>query len=399
MTARSRALALLAALFMAAGCGVKAPPRPPAKPVPAEPEGFHARVREGCVELAWRPATVAALAGATVAAGTTAGRVPGQVEGAAAGTTAGQVPGPVVGATADAAPKPAPAPAPTGAAARAAGRAVEAAAALISPPAESYEVLRAEEPAASEAPVFAVAAQTRETSWRDCAPAAGAGYLFQVRPVSADGRRGKETRKALVKIAAPLPAPGKLTAKAGDRFVELSWRRPAGLPEGAAFNIYRSKDPDRFGWQPVNPQPLTATTYADGPVENGTKYFYQVRAAMRPEKAAVVEGPAATAAATPVDKVPPSAPAGLTAAFTGKAVEMRWFKNQEPDLKGYLVYRRTGEQGNFQRLTPTPIADTGYIDKTAKRGREYQYLVTAVDTSDPPNESAASEMQTVYLTP
>jgi len=371
MTARSRRslLALGATLFLSAGCGVKAPPRPPAKPVPAEPEGFHARVREGCVELAWRPATVETLAGAAVAAGATAG----------------------------AAPKPAPA--ATGAAARAAGRAVEAAAALIPPPAESYEVLRAEEPAAGEAPIFEVAAETRETSFRDCAPAAGAGYLFQVRPVSADGRRGKETRKALVKIAAPLPAPGKLTAKPGDRFVELSWRRPAGLPEGAAFNIYRSKDPDRFGWQPVNPQPVTAATYADGPVENGTKYFYQVRAAVRPEKAAVVEGPAATASATPIDNVPPSAPAGLTAAFTGKAVEMRWFKNQEPDLKGYLVYRRTGEQGKFQHLTPTPIADTGYIDKTAKRGREYQYLVTAVDTSDPPNESAGSETQSVYVTP
>ncbi len=112
------------------------------------------------------------------------------------------------------------------------------------------------------------------------------------------------------------------------------------------------------------------------------------------------------------DTFPPATPTGLyavpgqTTATTDNqqltannlVIDLSWQPNTEPDLAGYIVYRRqlpspnsTAPAGTAPngtpptRLTPTPLPGPAYRDPTAIPGQTYAYSITAIDTSG--NES------------
>jgi hypothetical protein len=90
------------------------------------------------------------------------------------------------------------------------------------------------------------------------------------------------------------------------------------------------------------------------------------------------------------DTFPPAPPTGLAAipgtSATQTSMDLSWEPGSEPDLAGYLVYRRAGSDATTTRLTPAPLAGPAFRDLTATPGTRYSYTVTAVDTSG--NESA-----------
>ncbi len=102
------------------------------------------------------------------------------------------------------------------------------------------------------------------------------------------------------------------------------------------------------------------------------------------------------------DTFPPAVPTGLEAAPGGNAsggqaadhsIDLSWTPNTEPDLAGYLVYRRqisaSGTlDGPVTRLNETPLPAPAYRDHTAVPGQRYAYQITAIDTSG--NESTPS---------
>ncbi|WP_213805604.1 fibronectin type III domain-containing protein [Granulicella sp. dw_53] len=98
------------------------------------------------------------------------------------------------------------------------------------------------------------------------------------------------------------------------------------------------------------------------------------------------------------DTFPPAVPTELAAILgepsTGptrsSSIDLSWQPNSEPDLAGYLVYRRTLSNTSTpaSRLTATPLSGPSFRDLTAVPGQRYAYTVTAVDTSG--NESAPS---------
>ena len=69
---------------------------------------------------------------------------------------------------------------------------------------------------------------------------------------------------------------------------------------------------------------------------------------------------------------------------------MSWNANSEPDLLGYLVYRREPPAVSASRLTESPVPGTTFTDRAARPGATYVYSVTAVDRSPRRNESAMS---------
>jgi hypothetical protein len=267
-------------------------------------------------------------------------------------------------------------------------------------PVTQWEVLRAPAPAPGSDALYEVIATAPETTYRDCTPPAEAATWYAVRGLSATGARGKANGPIKTMTLQPPGAPAITRTEPNNGFIEFVWDAPAAS-EGATigYNVYRSTDPAAFPWLPANPQPLGVTSYADGPLVNGTRYFYEVRAARLTAAGLPIEGPAATTAATPADRKPPSAPQGLAAAGGPDGVNLRWLKNPEADIKGYLVYRRVEGESAFKLLVTAPIPAPMYLDKSARKGVIYEYAVTAVDSADPPNSSPFSSPQSAYIAP
>jgi fibronectin type 3 domain-containing protein len=98
------------------------------------------------------------------------------------------------------------------------------------------------------------------------------------------------------------------------------------------------------------------------------------------------------------DTFPPSVPTGLAAVGTAgengagnearPAIDLNWQPNAEPDLAGYIVYRREGS-GEWQRISSAqPLVGSGYHDATVAAGHTYEYAVSAIDQEG--QESARS---------
>ncbi|MER7759668.1 PA14 domain-containing protein [Streptomyces sp. NPDC097619] len=82
-----------------------------------------------------------------------------------------------------------------------------------------------------------------------------------------------------------------------------------------------------------------------------------------------------------VDKTAPLAPTGLKATYaatTAKA-SLTWSRNQEMDLAGHHVERRTGGTGAWSRLTTAPLTGTAFTDAPPATGATYEYSLRAVD--------------------
>jgi uncharacterized lipoprotein YddW (UPF0748 family) len=103
-----------------------------------------------------------------------------------------------------------------------------------------------------------------------------------------------------------------------------------------------------------------------------------------------------------LDSIPPNAPQNVTTAIGIKGVTVRWAtpllaKDKEP-VYGYVVYRFDGEEKvdltDPEHILHIQYNDTPYFtDTTAKKGRTYLYVVTALDRlkneSDPSPTVAA----------
>jgi hypothetical protein len=92
---------------------------------------------------------------------------------------------------------------------------------------------------------------------------------------------------------------------------------------------------------------------------------------------------------------PPAVPAGLAAVGTagengaGPAIDLNWQPDTEPDLAGYIVYRREAS-GPWQRISPAqPVVGPAFHDANVAAGHTYRYAVSAIDQEG--HESARSE--------
>ncbi len=267
-------------------------------------------------------------------------------------------------------------------------------------PAVRWEVLRAEEPAAGEGPAYEILGRVEKPGYVDTDVGLNQKVYYSIRGISSEGRRGRKSAPVKVLNLTPPPAALYPQSNPGNKFVEISWTPPRGLPEGAGFNIYRAPEVALFPWRPINASPVTDTRFVDGPLKNNQRFFYEIRTVVSVEGYPPVEGPSASiVSAVPRDRTPPDPPRGFTAVWTQEGVRMRWMANQSPDVAGYIVVRRRHGVGDFEELFLDPIKKTEYLDSSARRGVEYDYAVYAVDNATPPNPSNYSDVQEVYAEP
>jgi hypothetical protein len=101
------------------------------------------------------------------------------------------------------------------------------------------------------------------------------------------------------------------------------------------------------------------------------------------------------------DVFPPAVPKGLAAvAVAGEnggapAIDLNWQPNTEPDLAGYIIYRREGT-GDWQRISPQQLlVGPDFHDAHVEAGKSYQYAVTAVDQDEHESGKSAEATETV----
>ncbi len=223
---------------------------------------------------------------------------------------------------------------------------------------------------------------------------AGAHYTYRVQAVNRRGAAGPPSLEVTVDFSLPPPPPAHLSAVARNGVIDLTWQEPAPAPAGSStprgYNVYRGTQPGHYAPEPVNGRPIRETRYQDPDVGSGVTYYYVVRSVGSEQPPWLESQDSDAVAVTSIDVTPPAPPQGLVAVPAPSSIDLSWRANTEPDLLGYLVYRRELPALVPTRLTPTPIQATAFTDRTVRPGATYAYWVTAVDRSPRHNESAPS---------
>jgi len=185
----------------------------------------------------------------------------------------------------------------------------------------------------------------------------------------------------------PLPprAPTGLTATPGNARVVLNWIAPAGA---LRYNLKRGTT--EGGPYVTIAANLTATTWTDTTILNGTAYYYVVTAGNP-----AGESPNSNEVAA-IPTAPPSAPTGLAASPGDRTVALCW--NAVSGASGYNVKRATTSGGPYG-LVAAGVTATTYLDTALTNGKRYYYVVSAFnyggESADSPPVSAVPDVPPV----
>jgi len=199
-----------------------------------------------------------------------------------------------------------------------------------------------------------------------------------------------EPIKAMGRDKTPPPAPFNLKTKSlGGSRVEISWEA-SQTADLQGFFIGRSKN-SLENYSPLVNKPLSPTTrkYIDEKANTDTTNFYIVAAVDTAQNAAA----SLAVYAQIIDSIPPAKPSGLFAKIDNKGIlKLAWRKNQENDIKGYIVLAANQRDHVFTTLVKSAISDTIFKDTLQLKTltEKIYYQVKAVDKND--NTSAPSEI-------
>ena len=87
----------------------------------------------------------------------------------------------------------------------------------------------------------------------------------------------------------------------------------------------------------------------------------------------------------------PGVPSGFVVRSSGDGLRLSWVASVDPvscvDASGYTVHRSTKAGGPYWDVA-LGLKSPGFLDKTAKKGRLYHYVVTAVNEVGASGQSA-----------
>jgi fibronectin type 3 domain-containing protein len=202
-------------------------------------------------------------------------------------------------------------------------------------------------------------------------------YYYKVAAVNGGGTGAQSAEVSATPEPLPPAAPVGLTATAGNASVTLNWTASTGA---TSYNVYRGTTAGGESATALATG-LTAVSYPDAAVINGTKYYYKVAAA----NTAGTGAQSAEASATPEPPVP-ATPTGLTATAGNASVTLNWTASS--GAPSYNVYRGTTAGGESPTPLATGITAVSYADTAATNGTKYYYTVTAVNGGGASSQSA-----------
>src|SRR5439155_367680 len=223
------------------------------------------------------------------------------------------------------------------------------------------------------------------TGYSDTGLAAATTYSYTV--VARDAAGNVSANSAIVSATTPDATPpstptGVVATAAGATTINLSWTASTDNVGVTGYIVKRN------GTLVATP---TSTSYADTGLSPATTHSYTVAAL---DAAGNVSSDSASASATTIDTIAPSAPTDLVAtAASGSVVNLMWSASTDNvGVTGYIV-KRNGAQ--VATPTATSYSDTGLTDATT-----YSYTVAARDAAGNVSaNSAVASATTADTTP
>ncbi len=214
----------------------------------------------------------------------------------------------------------------------------------------------------------------------------GKDVTIAVRAIAVNGKDSGWLDLANLPVVAPPPKPASLKAESVAEGVRLTWEGPAG-----DFRIFRRTGDDQNFPHVADVQ---QTDWTDRTTELGKHYAYMVQRIVKlGDRREAESDPSAEAGITTADTFPPAAPSDLRANAAPESVELSWDRNTEADLAGYRVYRALAG-GAFERIAEVSQIPS-YSDRAIEHGKQYRYVVSAIDQSG--NESERSAVAEVAV--
>lgn len=198
-----------------------------------------------------------------------------------------------------------------------------------------------------------------------------------VKVLATDGRESPFSDPSLAIPAEPPPAPESLSIEPTEEAVLLAWTWPESEPDPEAFHVYRRTiDTESWGG-PLAIRPGWDRDHDDERAAMGLHWVYTVVAVgrQRPTLESRIE---VEESVDYQDRYPPAPPEGLVALVEATSVRLVWETGEEPDLRGWVVYRRQ-RGGDPEPLFEHPVQRPEWVDETVTPGEVYTYEVRAVD--------------------
>jgi hypothetical protein len=225
--------------------------------------------------------------------------------------------------------------------------------------------------------------------------------------LSTRGRKGPLSKRVVVPLVPPPPAPSAPKITYDEKAVSLTWppveaAKPADgdlLPSRAlgaprppiTYNVYDASNPGAV--IKLTEKPLDGTTYSDPRITWGEKRCYTIVAAETIDGATIESEAPAPECKTLVDTFPPAAPKNVNSISGEGAINLIWEPNSEPDLAGYIVLRGVDPAQTLEPITSSPIVEPSFRDNV-QAGIAYVYAVRAVDKAGNVSEPSARVVDT-----
>lgn len=127
-------------------------------------------------------------------------------------------------------------------------------------------------------------------SWSDTVLPERTQFIYHVEFRDAVRRRRALSKSLAVSWERSPGAPSNLSASGHLRSIVLKWTAPNEPGGGVTFRIYR-REASREQFEPITPDPVSATRFVDARIDTGRDYCYVIRAVLN-ANTLEVEGPA-----------------------------------------------------------------------------------------------------------
>jgi len=232
-------------------------------------------------------------------------------------------------------------------------------------------------------------------------PEGGKDLTYAVTVVDTEKRSSPLSAFAAIRILPPPLPPANLKKELMEKRIRLSWEPPPpqAQKETPLYNVYRSELEGVYPDPPRNQRPLSLPLFEETDFAYGRTYYYVIRSALVSGASSRESENSVSLQVLHRDIYAPAPPTGFAVSAERGAVKLYWFPNEEPDLAGYRIHRSESESEGFAEIARVGAGESSYVDQAVKPGVKYYYCLTAVDSSNPPNESGRSEVRGDRLPP